>query len=67
MENRITELEIKFSFAQDLLETLNLTVYRQQQSIERLATEVRALREQVSGMTPITLAQSAGDEIPPHY
>ncbi|GHU47186.1 hypothetical protein AGMMS50289_21990 [Betaproteobacteria bacterium] len=67
MENRITELEIKFSFAQDLLETLNLTVYRQQQCIEQLATEVRALREQLSCMSPTIQARSAGDEIPPHY
>ena len=33
---RLTELEVKLSYSEDLLEQLNLTVYRQQQQIERL-------------------------------
>lgn len=66
MEARITELEVKFSFAEDLLDELNRTVYRQQQQIERLQREVRELREQAAAAAPAE-AGSLRDEIPPHY
>ncbi|MGL5986711.1 MAG: SlyX family protein, partial [Burkholderiales bacterium] len=33
MDERITELEIKLSFQEELLETLNQTVIRQQQQM----------------------------------
>ncbi len=67
MEERITDLEVKFSFAQDLLDELNLTVYRQQQQIELLLQEVRALRLQMQSMPSAQGASNVLDEIPPHY
>ena len=66
MESRITDLEIKLSFAEDLLEELNRVVYRQQQQIEALQQELRALRQQVSTSLP-NEQRSLRDEIPPHY
>jgi len=59
-------LEVKISFAEDLLETLNTTVYRQQQQIEELQRQVRALREQPAAQAPAE-PRSLRDEIPPHY
>jgi SlyX protein len=63
-DDRITNLEIKLSFAEDLIEKLNETVYKQQQQIEFLYRELKAIKEQAS-------ASSSGgglkDEIPPHY
>ncbi|MBU0751130.1 MAG: SlyX family protein [Gammaproteobacteria bacterium] len=66
MDTRINELEVKLSFAEDLLEQLNLTVYRQQQQIDRLQQDMRALRQQLQESMP---AEQHGlrDEIPPHY
>ena len=66
MEARINELEVKLGFAEDLLEELNRTVYRQQQQIDRLQQAVRELREQMATAAP---AEGSGprDEIPPHY
>jgi SlyX protein len=66
MSERLTELEVKLAFAEDLLETLNATVYRQQQEIEALQRQVRELREQLMAQSP---AEPRGlrDEIPPHY
>ena len=64
-EDRITNLEIKLSFTEDLIEKLNETVYKQQQQIEFLYRELKAVKEQASS--------SGGgggnlkDEIPPHY
>jgi len=66
MEARINELEVKLSFAEDLLEQLNLTVFRQQQQIEGLQRELRALREQMLASLPAE-SRSLRDEIPPHY
>ncbi|MBK7664378.1 MAG: SlyX family protein [Sterolibacteriaceae bacterium] len=65
-EARITELEVKLSFVDDLLETLNRTVYRQQQEIEQLRQELRVLRQQLQASIP-TEPRSLRDEIPPHY
>jgi len=66
MEDRITELEVKLAFAEDLLETLNTTVYRQQERIEQLERIVRDLRQLVLQAIP-TEQRNLRDEIPPHY
>lgn len=63
---RITELEVKLSFADDLLETLNRTVYRQQQEIDQLRQELRALRQQLAASIPAE-PRNLRDEVPPHY
>mgnify|MGYP001138526560 FL=1 len=66
MEDRVTELEVKLAFAEDLLETLNTTVYRQQERIDQLERVVRELRQLVLQAIP-TEQRSLRDEIPPHY
>lgn len=66
MESRITELEIKICYAEDLIDELNRTVFRQQQQIDFLARELDALRQQTSSSDP-TSTRSLFDEIPPHY
>lgn len=63
-DQRLTELEIKSSYCEDLLDTLNQTVFRQQQQIDMLIEVVRALRLQ--GAEAATQAQSPQD-LPPHY
>ena len=66
MESRLTEIEIKLSYTEDLLDELNRTVFRQQQQIDLLIGELRALREQVMNAQPAE-QRSLRDEIPPHY
>jgi SlyX protein len=63
-ENRITNLEIKLSFTEDLIEKLNETVYKQQQQIEFLYRELKAVKEQAGSNGG---GSSLKDEIPPHY
>ncbi|MBL8305158.1 MAG: SlyX family protein [Rubrivivax sp.] len=65
-EQRLTELEIKASYAEDLLERLNDVIVRQQAQIERLARELTALREQ-AGPADGASPRSLRDELPPHY
>eukprot|EP01036_Dinobryon_divergens_P040637 gene40637-53742_t len=43
---RLESLEIKASFTEDLLDQLNMTIYQQQQLIDRLTHEVIQLRQQ---------------------
>ncbi len=66
MESRLNELEAKISLAEDLLDALNTTVYRQQQQIETLQQEVRDLRRQLRDAVPADAADP-GAEVPPHY
>lgn len=66
MEARLTELEVKLAFAEDLLETLNHTVYRQQEQISQLQHELRTLRQQML-QSQSAEQRSLLDEIPPHY
>ena len=63
---RLMELEIKASYAEDLLEQLNQTIYRQQQQIDLLLREVGQLRSQLpEGSAPVL--RNLRDELPPHY
>ena len=64
-DERITNLEIKLSFTEDLIEKLNETVYKQQQQIEFLYRELKAIKEQASSGGGG--GGSLKDEIPPHY
>ena len=66
IEARITELEVKLCFADDLLDALNRTVYRQQQEIDQLRQELRAMRQQVQASLPAE-PRNLQDDIPPHY
>jgi SlyX protein len=64
-DERITNLEIKLSFTEDLIEKLNETIYKQQQQIEFLYRELKAIKEQASSSGGG--GGSLKDEIPPHY
>jgi len=65
-EHRLTELEIKASYTEDLLDRLNEIVIRQQQQIDRLAGELRELQSRQAS-TELPAFRSLRDELPPHY
>lgn len=66
IDRRLTDLEIKASFGEDLLEELNQVVIRQQQQIDLLLREVSELRRQIpeAGTRP---PGRPADDLPPHY
>ena len=67
-EQRLSDLEIKASFTEDLLDQLNLTIYRQQQQIDDLLRVVADLRNQIPEAGQRGGAdRSLLDERPPHY
>ena len=65
-DRRLTDLEIKLSLADDMLDQLNQALFRQQQLIERLVRELAELRQQVPDSAGGSF-RSLRDEIPPHY
>ena len=67
LAERVTELEIKSSYAEDLLDQLNMTIYRQQQQIDRLILQVTQLKEQSQNAMQDGAARNPRDELPPHY
>lgn len=66
LERRLDALELKACEAEDLLDELNLTVYRQQQQIDALLRQLAALRAQQPDPTTGAF-RSLRDELPPHY
>lgn len=67
LRRRLDQLEIKACESEDLLDELNLTVYRQQQAIEALQRQIETLRRQLPDPGAATPARSLRDELPPHY
>lgn len=66
MESRITELEIKLSLAEDQIEELNRTVFRQQQQIDLLQAQSRELYQLLQPAADGG-PRNLRDEVPPHY
>jgi SlyX protein len=66
IEQRLTELEIKASFSEDLLDQLNQTIFRQQQQLDQLVRAISQLQQQApeEGTGGV---RSLRDELPPHY
>lgn len=65
-EQRLDELEAKLAFAEDLIETLNQTVIRQQLQMDSLQDQLRLLHQQMrDGQAGDTRMPS--EELPPHY
>ncbi|MDP2033233.1 MAG: SlyX family protein [Polaromonas sp.] len=64
---RLTELEIKASFTEDLLDKLDAVIVRQQQQIDALIREIAVLKQQAPAEGGITTARSLRDDLPPHF
>ena len=67
MESRLTEIEIKLALTEDLVDTLNMTVHRQQEQIDALQRQIRLLYQQMQSAPPSAEARDLRDETPPHY
>jgi len=64
---RLDDLETKLSLAEDLLDTLNMTVFRQQEQIQALQRQLNELARQLAGMGAPDANARPIDEVPPHY
>ena len=66
IDHRLTELEIKATFSEDLLDQLNLIIVRQQQQIDQLSRELDHLR-QLSADNTLGAQRHFREDLPPHY
>jgi SlyX protein len=66
IDRRLTDLEVKACFTEDLVDTLNRLVASQQAQIDLLLREIGQLRQQPSD-SDAGAFRSLRDELPPHY
>jgi SlyX protein len=66
IEQRLTDLEIKASFTEDMVDQLNQIIVRQQQQIDMLIREQAQLRQQIPE-GGVDVFSRSGEELPPHY
>ena len=66
IDRRLTDLEIKASFGEELLEQLTQVVIRQQQQIDLLIRELGRLGQPAHEAGGVG-AGRPGDDLPPHY
>jgi len=65
-DERVTELEIKVAYQEDLLQALNDVVSDQQQQLIKLEEVSRLLGQRIKNMTE-SEGINQGVELPPHY
>jgi len=65
-EGRITELEIKIAYQEDLVQSLNITVSNQQTQIDKLEETCKLLNEKIKNRVE-SESLTQGVEKPPHY
>ncbi len=64
---RLTELEIKLAFQEELVETLNQIVAGQQRELDLLQGQVRLVYQQLKSLQPSDIAAVGEEAPPPHY
>jgi SlyX protein len=65
-ESRINELEAKLSFAEDLIDALNRSAFRQQEQLDLMQQQLLLLHQQLQTVIPKE-ERDLREEIPPHY
>lgn len=66
IDERLTNLEIKASFTEDLLDKLDQVIVRQQDQIDRLTRDLLRLNQAQPDSAQLLL-RNPRDELPPHY
>lgn len=64
-EERLTELEIRFTEQQRLTQELSEVLYQQQRAIDLLSSEVQLLKQKLAAEPGLVDANAT--EKPPHY
>jgi SlyX protein len=66
LNDRVTELEIKASYTEDLIDQLDKVIVRQQEQIDQLIKALTELR-QSSTDGGLGAARNLRDDLPPHF
>lgn len=66
LKARVAELETQLAFQDDLLQSLNQVVIRQEEQLLAIIGELKSLREQVAALSAAP-GKTSNEEPPPHY
>ena len=67
-DNKIIALEEKIAHIQDMLDDLNMVVFRQGETIENLNNDIKELKEKLENFkSPQSNQEVINDDKPPHY
>jgi len=65
-EKKIVELEEKIAFIQNMLDDLNMVIFRQGETIEKLNNQIKETNEKLINQSESNQSQIIDDN-PPHY
>ena len=65
-DNKLVELEEKISYLQNMLDELNMVVFRQSEKIEKLTNEIKVTNEKLINQSDSSDSEVTDDQ-PPHY
>jgi SlyX protein len=67
-DNKLIELEEKISYLQNMLDELNMVIFRQGEKIEKLTSQIKETNEKIISQSESQPEQSEVlDDKPPHY
>ena len=67
-DNKIIAMEEKIAHIQDILDDLNMVVFRQGETIENLNNQIKELKEKMEILkNPQSTQEVINDDKPPHY
>ena len=67
-DNKLVELEEKISYLQNMLDELNMVIFRQGEKIEKLTSQIKETNEKIIRQSESQPEQSVvHDDKPPHY
>ena len=65
-DNKLVELEEKISYLQNMLDELNMVVFRQGEKIEKLNSQIKQANEKLINQSESEISQIIDDK-PPHF
>ena len=66
-EKKIIELEEKIAHLQNMLDDLNMVVFRQGKLVDKLNLETKELKTKLQDFNDSQSNQTVNDDKPPHY
>ncbi|TYA26643.1 SlyX protein [Aggregatibacter actinomycetemcomitans] len=67
LAQRITELEMKATFQETVIEELNQALVEQQFILDKIQLQLHYLANKIQDMQPSNIASQAEETPPPHY
>lgn len=67
IKERLTEIEVKITYQEDIVQELNMLVYEQQKRIEKLENICESLMDYLRSLAQPAAGENLLNERPPHY